>query len=478
MADYPEPLEADPDSVVTALEVGASMWSRGEQAEAMKWLRKAVDEAFEAGLDERGLELSKSAAAIASLVPPAPSAKPSATSTAAPPATVTAQPAPNAGTVPPPVVHAPAPAVSAAPPAALTTAPQAAPSPPPPVVNASPSSVASVTSPVANPAPPPVASEPPPRAPSSETSSLKPPAAAAAPAPQELRAPEPDASEPAAAASAKRLSVPLPPPVPRTPPPRPLTGRNRSSRPPGGLRTASARPPVRGSRGDDSSRPAPKTPTEEVASARSADASAIAAAEAARLAVEDVSTRLTVPSDAPSKIDVMAVHDAAEKRADEAREEVVDRPRFDRKFLTPLAMPRTATPPRPISVPHAKEPPPAAAPEPPRVEERALEEHSLEGIVLAVTPSVPPMTEPPEGATRPALPDEGSGSHERSHSPRAQWTTTGAVRVAVSREGGRVTLRAYDGGALHDGEVEALLVATPDVERLFRMLEVDGSRGA
>jgi hypothetical protein len=76
MSDYPEPLEGDPDAVVTALEVGASMWARGEHNEAVKWLRKAVDEAFEAGLDERGLTLSKSAAAMASLVPPPPSASP------------------------------------------------------------------------------------------------------------------------------------------------------------------------------------------------------------------------------------------------------------------------------------------------------------------------------------------------------------------------------------------------------------------
>lgn len=465
MADYPEPLEADPDSVVTALEVGASMWSRGEQAEAMKWLRKAVDEAFEAGLDERGLELSKSAAAIASLVPPAPSAKPSATSTAAPPATVTAMPSPNAGTVPPPVVHAPAPVVSPAPPPAASVAPPVA-SPAPPVASPAPP-------PVANPAPPPVASDPPPVAPSPETASMKPVATSAAPAPRELREPEPVAAAPADEAPAKRLSVPLPPPVPRTAPPRPITGRNRSSRPPAGLRTATARPPLRSARGDDSSRPAPKAPTEAPASPSEA-----LVAEAARLAVEDVSTRVTVPSDAPSKIDVMAAHDAAEKRAEEPRDEVIDRPRFDRKFLTPLAMPRTATPPRPLTVPHAKEAPPVSAPEPPRVEDRSTEEHTLEGLVLAVTPSVPPLTEPPEGATRPALPDDAPGPHERPFAHRAQWTTTGAVRVAVSREGGRVTVRAYDGGALHDGEVEALLVATPDVERLFRMLEVDGTRGA
>ncbi len=456
MADYPEPLDADPDSVVTALEVGASMWSRGEQAEAMKWLRKAVDEAFEAGLDERGLELSKSAAAIASLVPPAPSAKPSATTTVAPVATITAQPAPSVGTVPPPVVHAPSPP-------APTIAPLSVTSAAPPVVNA----------------PPPVAvSEPPPRAPLTETPSPKPIEAPPTPAPQELREPEPMAPAPVSEAPVRRLAVPLSSP-PRTPPPRPITGRSRTSRPPGGPRATTARPPLRTAKGDE---PARSAATGAPASEAPAEASVVAAAaEAARLALEDVSTRVTVPSDAPSKIDVTVPREATPKGIDDARDEVVDRPRFDRKFLTPLAMPRTATPPRPLATPSAKEPPVVApALEVPiaSAEARAAEEPQLEGFVLAVSPSATPLSEPPEGATRPALPDDAVGSHERSHSHRAPWTTTGAVRVAVSREGGRVFVRAFDGAALHEGEVEALLVATPDVERLFRMLEVDGLRDA
>ncbi len=67
MTTLPRPEQNDPDAVVTALEVGASMWARGEHAEAVKWLRKAVDEAFDAGLDARAVELSKLVAAIAAV---------------------------------------------------------------------------------------------------------------------------------------------------------------------------------------------------------------------------------------------------------------------------------------------------------------------------------------------------------------------------------------------------------------------------
>lgn len=125
MSDYPEPLEGDPDAVVTALEVGASMWARGEHDEAIKWLRKAVDEAFEAGLDARGLTLSKSAAAMASLVPPPPSARPAALSS----------PAPSRSAQPPPIpaerAHEEPTPAAAAPHAAPRTLPQRSPTSPP-----------------------------------------------------------------------------------------------------------------------------------------------------------------------------------------------------------------------------------------------------------------------------------------------------------------------------------------------------------
>ena len=85
MADYPQALDSDPDGVSTSLEVGASFWLRGDREEAVKWLRKAVDAAFDEGSDARGLELSKAAAALATetLSPPSmpkPAAMPEASS--------------------------------------------------------------------------------------------------------------------------------------------------------------------------------------------------------------------------------------------------------------------------------------------------------------------------------------------------------------------------------------------------------------
>jgi hypothetical protein len=68
-ANHPE----DSENVLVALEVGRAMWGRGDRRDAMKWLRQAIDEAFEAGDDARGLDLSKQAADMASdpsLAPP------------------------------------------------------------------------------------------------------------------------------------------------------------------------------------------------------------------------------------------------------------------------------------------------------------------------------------------------------------------------------------------------------------------------
>jgi len=115
MADYPEALESDPDGVSTALEVGSTFWLRGDYADAVKWLRKAVDAAFDEGADERGLELSKAAALLATTVPTTP-APPPPTSVPAPvepapmpePVAAVIAPAPEP-TVPPAVPSVPAP---------------------------------------------------------------------------------------------------------------------------------------------------------------------------------------------------------------------------------------------------------------------------------------------------------------------------------------------------------------------------------
>lgn len=123
MADYPEALESDPDGVSTALEVGSTFWLRGDHADAVKWLRKAVDAAFDEGADERGLELSKVAAVLATTVPTTP-APPPPTSVPEP-----VEPAP----MPEPVAAVIAPAPEPAAPPAVPSVPAPLPSVPAPL---------------------------------------------------------------------------------------------------------------------------------------------------------------------------------------------------------------------------------------------------------------------------------------------------------------------------------------------------------
>lgn len=89
MSQFPNSRVDDPDDVADALEVARTQWNRGDRPEALKWLRKAADTAFDQGFDERGLELSKTAADLSSNPPPMPSQN-------APPAT--APPPSNADT--------------------------------------------------------------------------------------------------------------------------------------------------------------------------------------------------------------------------------------------------------------------------------------------------------------------------------------------------------------------------------------------
>ncbi|HNS95404.1 MAG TPA: hypothetical protein PLJ27_00220 [Polyangiaceae bacterium] len=66
MAMFPGPRKNDADDVSLALEVAQSQWARGDAVEALKWLKKAVDAAFDAGDDARGVELTKVAAELKS----------------------------------------------------------------------------------------------------------------------------------------------------------------------------------------------------------------------------------------------------------------------------------------------------------------------------------------------------------------------------------------------------------------------------
>lgn len=111
MSSIPGPRETDAEDVALKLEVAQTQWARGDHAEALKWLRKAADAAFDADDDKRGIELSKLAAELTAQDKVAPKPKPKL-----PPPRESA-PAPKI--IPPkPVVAPPAPQVRAPAPAA------------------------------------------------------------------------------------------------------------------------------------------------------------------------------------------------------------------------------------------------------------------------------------------------------------------------------------------------------------------------
>jgi hypothetical protein len=76
MASIPGPRDTDAEDVALKLEVAQTQWARGDHAEALKWLRKAADAAFDADDDKRGIELSKLAAELTAQDKAAPKPKP------------------------------------------------------------------------------------------------------------------------------------------------------------------------------------------------------------------------------------------------------------------------------------------------------------------------------------------------------------------------------------------------------------------
>lgn len=100
MATIPGTRDNDADDVSLALEVAQSQWTRGDYGEALKWLRKAADAAFDADQDQRGMELSKIAAELKAEIerpkPPPPKQKPP------PPKQVQPRVAPAKPSAPPP----------------------------------------------------------------------------------------------------------------------------------------------------------------------------------------------------------------------------------------------------------------------------------------------------------------------------------------------------------------------------------------
>ncbi|HEY4119565.1 MAG TPA: hypothetical protein VGM56_16970 [Byssovorax sp.] len=116
----PSPAPSDDEEVSWALSTATALWSRGERAEALKWLRRAAEHASDANLDTRALELFKAAADVStrlSALPPPP-----ATPSSPPPGRASSLPSPPArgSSFPAPPVRASsapsAPAQSATPP--------------------------------------------------------------------------------------------------------------------------------------------------------------------------------------------------------------------------------------------------------------------------------------------------------------------------------------------------------------------------
>ena len=64
MSDLPSAESADPDGVQVALRAAHTLWSRGDTAESLKWLRKAAESASDEGADLRSLQLAKAAAEL------------------------------------------------------------------------------------------------------------------------------------------------------------------------------------------------------------------------------------------------------------------------------------------------------------------------------------------------------------------------------------------------------------------------------
>src|ERR1700761_4777586 len=83
-APIPTPRLDDDEDVHWALSTAGALWTRGEQAEALKWLRRAAEQASDVNADTRALELFKAAAEVAGKVGTAGGAAGAAPSPAAP----------------------------------------------------------------------------------------------------------------------------------------------------------------------------------------------------------------------------------------------------------------------------------------------------------------------------------------------------------------------------------------------------------
>jgi hypothetical protein len=64
MTELPQAESADPDGVQVALRAAHTLWSNGETAESLRWLRRAAETASDEGADLRSLQLAKAAAEL------------------------------------------------------------------------------------------------------------------------------------------------------------------------------------------------------------------------------------------------------------------------------------------------------------------------------------------------------------------------------------------------------------------------------
>ena len=185
----PKPKKDDPEDVAWALSTAEAMWNRAENADAIKWIRRAAEAASEAEADNRALELAKAAADLAGMLvrveaPPEPRTDgPSPVSADPPPNTLQSQaPPPGPPPVPPP--PPPAPLVSTMTPSRPPPAPVVSSSSPPRAPSVAPAPRVAASQPVR-----PLSAAPAP-------ASAAPPASVPAKAPAPARAAPPQASLP------------------------------------------------------------------------------------------------------------------------------------------------------------------------------------------------------------------------------------------------------------------------------------------
>jgi hypothetical protein len=184
-APIPQPRLDDDEDVHWALSTAVALWGRSEHTEALKWLRRAAEQASDVNADKRALELFKAAAEVANMVGKGGSMAP-------PP--------------PPPAQQTPTPApAEAAPQAATGPRPPPVPPPrhraaPPPVPPAGPPSVRPPSMPAPPPAAPIAAAIPaasrPPAVPGPQTSPQAAPGRSVPPPVQKPQSPAPAPSRP------------------------------------------------------------------------------------------------------------------------------------------------------------------------------------------------------------------------------------------------------------------------------------------